>query len=387
MNIIFKPECKTEIIEPTYDLPIIGEPISKTGASANNSNAYGVIVGIIGDGSSRRVRVMTEGYIDYDKVKENYMEYTGEAINALTGITLCSGGKLPTGVQPDWNQNDVSAPDYVKNRPFYTDTVETVLVEESTVSFADKGNGLYEAEFPSTFAATVGEIYNVRWDSTVYECTCVDFNGDIVIGNLSIPGSGSDTGEPFLMLVENGIRIVIYTLDTSASHTISISRFVPGVIKIDKKYLPEPDPEPHILITKSYSGTYSCNMTYDEIAELYAKYSDAIGLFDMRYNVFYFYPTGNEDKGTQYRCISVRHSDNFYFAFGFTDGYYYFEILIRKNGTIEENSNAKIKYMNELEFTNGYYPLVVKSSTEGSTKKFRITVDDNGTLTATEVTG
>ena len=90
MNIIFKPECKTEIIEPTYDLPIIGEPISKTGASANNSNAYGVIVGIIGDGSSRRVRVMTEGYIDYDKVKENYMAYTDEAINALTGITLCS---------------------------------------------------------------------------------------------------------------------------------------------------------------------------------------------------------------------------------------------------------------------------------------------------------
>lgn len=97
MNIIFKPECKTEIIEPTYDLPIIGEPISKTGASANNSNAYGVIVGIIGDGSSRRVRVMTKGYIDYDKVKENYMEYTDEAINALTGITLCSGGKFPSG--------------------------------------------------------------------------------------------------------------------------------------------------------------------------------------------------------------------------------------------------------------------------------------------------
>ena len=97
MNIIFKPECKTEIIKPTYDLPIIGEPISKTGASANNSNAYGVIVGIIGDGSSRRVRVMTKGYIDYDKVKDNYMEYTDEAINALTGITLCSGGKLPTG--------------------------------------------------------------------------------------------------------------------------------------------------------------------------------------------------------------------------------------------------------------------------------------------------
>lgn len=109
MNIIFKPECKTEIIEPTYDLPIIGEPISKTGASANNGNAYGVIVGIIGDGSSRRVRVMTNGYIDYDKVKENYMEYTDEAINALTGITLCSGGKLPTVQLFDFDNSLISS--------------------------------------------------------------------------------------------------------------------------------------------------------------------------------------------------------------------------------------------------------------------------------------
>ena len=77
MNIIFKPECKTEIIEPTYDLPIIGEPISKTGASANNSNAYGVIVGIIGDGSSRRVRVRNPIFAsvyttDYSETAESY---------------------------------------------------------------------------------------------------------------------------------------------------------------------------------------------------------------------------------------------------------------------------------------------------------------------------
>ena len=294
-----------------------------------------------------------------------------------------SGGGS-SSVQPDWNQNDSTAADYVKNRPFYTGDVETVLVEESTASFANS-DGMYIASFKSTFSATVGETYKVYWDGAAYECACVNFNNTPVIGNLSIMGAGSDTGEPFVMIVSNGNKIGIATADTSASHTISISGFVPGVIKIDKKYLPEPDQEPHILITKSYSGTYSCNMTYDEIAELYAKYSDAIGLFDMRYNVFYFCLTFNEDNGTQYRCISVRHSNNFYFAFGFTDGYYYFEILIHKNGTIEENSNAKINYMDELEFTNGYYPLVVKSSTEGSTKKFKITVDDSGTITATEV--
>ena len=287
-------------------------------------------------------------------------------------------------VQPDWNQNDDTAADYVKNRPFYTYDTETVLVEESTVSFALSGD-LYVAQIQSNFVATIGETYKVSWDGAAYECTCVSFNDMPAIGNLSITGAGSDTGEPFIVGILNGRKIQIVTADTSASHTFSISGFTQEVVKIDKKYLPEPELEtdPYILITESYSGTYSCNMTYDKIAELYAKYSDAIGLFDMRYNVFYL--TGNENKGKQSRCISVRHSDNFYFAFGFTGGHHYFEILIHKDGTIEQNNNSRLRYMDQYRFTDGYYPLIVKSSTAGSTKKFKITVDDSGAITATEV--
>lgn len=142
-------------------------------------------------------------------------------------------------VQPDWNQNDPTAKDYVKNRPFYTgDPVETVLVEESTVSFDDSSDGFYAAKFPSTFEATVGETYKVYWDGTAYECTCINFTRGPVIGNLSIAGAGSDTGEPFVMVIENGKGIAIATKDTSASHTFSISRLVTEVVKIDKKYLP-----------------------------------------------------------------------------------------------------------------------------------------------------
>ena len=145
-----------------------------------------------------------------------------------------------SGVQSDWNQNDDTKSDYVKNRPFYTgDRVETVFIEESTVSFAAE-NGLYMAKFQSTFAATVGETYKVYWDGTVYECTCTftDLIGIIAIGNLSIAGAGSDTGEPFMIGVFNGKGIQIATTDTSASHTISISGFVQEVVKIDEKYLP-----------------------------------------------------------------------------------------------------------------------------------------------------
>ena len=144
---------------------------------------------------------------------------------------------------PDWNQNDSTAADYVKNRPFYTgDPVETVLVEESTVAFAlNEQEGLYMADFPSTFEATIGETYKVSWDGTAYECICASIQSIPVIGNLSIAGVGSDTGEPFLMIVSNGEVILIGTVDTSSSHTFSISRTDVPVVKIDKKYLVQPD--------------------------------------------------------------------------------------------------------------------------------------------------
>ena len=143
-----------------------------------------------------------------------------------------------SSVQPDWNQNDDTQPDYVKNRPFYTgDPVETVLVEESTVSFSEMKNGKYQGELSSTFSATVGETYKVYWDGAAYECTCVDFRNTPVIGNLSIVGGGSDTGEPFVMGILNGEGIQIVTADTSASHTFSICVFAPEVVKIDPKYI------------------------------------------------------------------------------------------------------------------------------------------------------
>ena len=142
---------------------------------------------------------------------------------------------------PDWNQNDSTAADYVKNRPFYTgDPVETVLVEESTVEFTDV-SGLYNASFPSTFEATIGETYKVYWDGTAYECVCASFQSTPVIGNLSIIDAGSNTGEPFLMGIMNGEGIQIITTNSSSSHTFSISRTDVPVVKIDKKYLVQPD--------------------------------------------------------------------------------------------------------------------------------------------------
>lgn len=192
------------------------------------------------------MHIATKQYVDIAKTEAQQLGLTTATPGKTIKVKTVQDGKpteweavdMPSGgVQSDWNQNDSTQPDYVKNRPFYTgNPVETVLVEESTVTFAET-DGFYMARFPSTFEATVGETYKVSWDGTVYECTCVPFNGDHVIGNLSIVSAGSDTGEPFIIGIMNGVAIEIATADTSASHTFSISGFV-SVVKIDAKYLP-----------------------------------------------------------------------------------------------------------------------------------------------------
>ena len=192
---------------------------------------------------------------------------------------VVTGGNV--GVQSDWNQNDETQPDYVKNRPFYTvDPVETVLVEESTVTFAEN-DGVYVGIFQSTVEATVGETYKVSWDGSAYECTCVSFNNTSVIGNLSIMGVGSDTGEPFVMSFESSNSIYIGTADTSSTHTFSISQYSAGeVVKIDRKYLPKAA----FITYDSSTSTYSSDFTNDELYER---------MLEGEQIVLYF-PTNNE---------------------------------------------------------------------------------------------
>lgn len=182
-------------------------------------------------------------------------------VNGVLSVSGSSGGS----VQPDWNQNDSTAADYIKNRPFYTgDPVETALIEETTAPFEDSGVGFYFTLLQSTNTLSVGETYAVSWDGTLYESVCVDANGTLAIGNLSIVGEGSDTGEPFVITRTNSIQIA--TLNTSASHTISISRLgAPEVVKIDEKYLPAILAPIYIIKNDS---TFSSSITFEEAWKL-----------------------------------------------------------------------------------------------------------------------
>ena len=347
---------------------------------------------------------------DISKIKVSGVEYDikdiqarGDLGNLGTRVTeLEQHGGGGGGVQPDWNQNDNTAADYVKNRPFYTGApVETVIVEESTVTFTAE-DGMYMGQLESTFSATVGETYKVSWDGTTYECACVENSGNIAIGNLSIVDAGPDTGEPFLMGVNNGPSIDIMAADTAPSHTFSISGVVAQVVKIDEKYLPE---LPHMdkvnpTGTGAFSlnrkadttiGNYSFAECHDTTASGYASHAEGAGTTASgeasHAEGVDTTASGYASHAEGYGTKASSHYQHVHGKYNIEDtSNTYAEIV--GNGAALENSNA-----HTLDWSgNAWYAgtvegkaLILPSSTTDSTKKFKITVDDSGALTATEI--
>ena len=139
--------------------------------------------------------------------------------------------------QPDYIQNDSTAADYVKNRPFYTgDPVKTVIIPATTVTFSKK-SGLMAATWPESFDFVDGQTYTISWDGTDYVCAGILFNNIPIVGNLAFLGAGEDTGEPFIFV--NQGRWIVFSTESATEHVISISEFAVEVVKIDEKYLPE----------------------------------------------------------------------------------------------------------------------------------------------------
>lgn len=331
-------------------------------------------------------------------------------------------------IQSDWNQNDETQPDYVKNRPLYTKTTETVLVEERNVGFYDNGNGFYNTSISSTFEATIGETYKVSWDGAAYECTCVNSNGSLYIGNLSIKGAGSDTGEPFVMNVVNGSVIAIVTSDTSNSHTFSINSFVSQIVKIDEKYLPdtiatksEVEDADTTANTAKNTAENAQNMANSNKEVLYSAFGSTVTFtFDKQtsgrdtfvFNGFNFYKIsdfnpalenvvsfkGTRESGIEYSKIMIGSNCVQYGLFIVVAAAGVCSLTVADTASYSFTAPSAGLYAMYSEGHAGVTAgtaqftlmqmdgLTIKSSTANSTKRFRITVDDSGTISATEVT-
>ena len=152
-------------------------------------------------------------------------------IDAIIAKKLCSGGG---GSVPKPLTYDYMPEGYPKK------SVGTVtLMGEQEVAFT-LNKGVYMTPITNAFELVVGQTYTVNWDGTEYECICSAASERVYqIGNASIMGRGDDTGEPFLCAhntIQGGFKF--YTLDTSATHTISVKTTQEIVTPMTKEFIP-----------------------------------------------------------------------------------------------------------------------------------------------------
>jgi hypothetical protein len=355
---------------------------------------------------------------DLTNIADAVRSQTGENIPmSLTDIaseirTLSAGGSDGVSVQADWSQNDETAPDYVKNRTHYIEQTFVELLPEFEVGgdYID----LYDVSLFSKLNQNAKCIVTI--DGIVYETKAVHYNYNAyewyIIGNSDLLGEGGehDLHLPFGLFIdrydENWGQC-----DKNIS-TIKIDCIGEHIVKIPEIYLP-------VKIgtegTGSYSeifnnlddniasGDYSRAENFKTTASGYASNAQGLGTIASGYAT-HAQGCNSEAKG------SYSHSEGYYtIASGaqshaegkgtiakgenqHVSGSYNVEdtssLVIVGNGSgSSSRSNAYTLDKDGSGHFSGYIEcdyLLLRSSTSGSSKTFKLTVDDSGALTISE---
>ena len=292
----------------------------------------------------------------------------------------------------------------------------TMLMEEQQVAFT-LSDGLYMAPITNAFEIVEGQTYTVRWDGTEYECVGAVFDSkSSVLGNLSIAGESSDTGEPFIYVYNTKQHTGFFaTLDTAASHTISVKITEETVTPMAEEYLPEN------IATKSdvestqkvLDGVFSSVATFTFDKQTSGRDTFVFNAYDY-YKISDFNPSpsdvisfkGTTESGDEYtgiftgqNCVSYGSGTFFVVAsagrcsIAITESYtgsftapsagLYAKYEVGDPHQTAGTGEFTLRASTGSSYITG---LLLRSSTTDSTKKFKITVDDSGTISATEVT-
>ena len=316
-------------------------------------------------------------------------------VEIKNGHLIClmsDGSEIDAGVLPSGGSGgSVPKPltyDYMPEGYPRKSVQTTTLMEEQQLAFT-LSDGLYMVQITNASEIVVDQTYTVNWDGTEYECVCFDFNSHPTLGNPSILGGGDDTGEPFIYMYNIGQAVGMFaTLDTSASHTISVKTVTEVITPMAYDYMPEGYPTKSIQTVQLLPRSeYSFTQDHDLYLGINIPKAELVA--GQTYKVMW--------DGTEYECISYidanlavvgnKHiQDNSAddtgepFYIGDSGNNYTFAYT---------NSNAAAHIIGISKETEAITPMAeefmpVLTSPNGT--KYKLTVDDSGTLSATEVT-
>ena len=329
-------------------------------------------------------------------------------------LSVSGGGSIPKPLTYDYMPEG-----------YPSKSVETVaLMEEQEVTFANM-SGAYRATAPIKIDISDGQTYTVVWDGVGYSCIGHVAGGSSYIGNPAAFGAES-TGEPFVYANMN-LQSVWVSYDTSASHTICVITQDTVYEKIDENFLPKSvftDADWDFVSNKPFfNNPLNIQITGEASISNILAGNDFIdlGVTAPSFNEGLYYKVEGEvsflnNTANQMHTLQINkyceadsgHSiplgiiydsavgHNFNISFSGNNSYYPGKLITSSSGSNNSYTiTANFTIIGEVKkLSEDYMPntiqrvgddVIILSSTADSTKKFKITVDDSGTIKATEV--
>ena len=280
------------------------------------------------------------------------------------------------------------------------------LMEEQEVTFYDTDSGLMEAFSPVALDTKLGDKLTVVWDGVSYDVVVKELvtpgpGGNMVkimFGNLALINKGESEDYPFVCCgVSAPVDEFFWdTADTAASHTIKVMRPTVKYTPIDINYMPEGYPSKSIeyvtlMEEQEVEFFESGSNMRAQTATLDIESGDKLTIIwdGVSYNaIVKRVKIGSSELLAFGNLALVEQGDteDYPFACGITDSAMMWI-------TADTATSHTIKVMRQQEtitpMSADFMPVVdgviISSSTADSTKKFKITVNDSGTISATEV--
>ena len=163
---------------------------------------------------------------------------------------------IPEQIQSDWTQNDDTQPDYVKNRPFYKEILESVSLYEMAVELSLHGDDIVPFYDTNEIhdKITSADKYLVRFDGVDYTCTAVKLDNGYGLGNLSLLNGTNyrpdcvysseleDTGEPFCIIDDQYYTpSTWFYARTDGDHSYAVHKIEEIIHPISGEFIPDLD--------------------------------------------------------------------------------------------------------------------------------------------------
>lgn len=140
------------------------------------------------------------------------------------------------GSQDDWNQNDTTAADYIKNRPGAFMGDEVIYDGTPTTALASGSNRVM---LSPVFTLTAGNAYRVTFNGTAYVLTAQDKTAEvdaIILGELTSDNKRDFTNYPFC-IYQMGQLAALFT-ETAGTHTLKVESLGTIAVPLDSKFMP-----------------------------------------------------------------------------------------------------------------------------------------------------